>query len=430
MLWIDLTDLLSWEGNFTGIQRTVYEYAISYMGKAKYFYYDEINDIFCEIGDEILTQYMEAGMSASVTNLNTLNAYKKSIKKIIPKYILESIPLEQKIKIKKYAKKNAQRVLSIKIKATRGDRVSINDIKFNGQDIILIFGAGWHKEGLMDKLGRVKFQNNEVVIISLIYDLIPIYFPQLFGPGMYENYSKYMVRVISLSNTLIGISKSTKRDIIKFCSETGLNIPEVKVIRLGENITKMKSEKTSGKDPDKDFIISVGTIEARKNHQCIYQAYKYAISSSLQMPKIIIVGRVGWLTKDLVYQVTNDPMVKDLIIIRDDISDNELEYLYGKCLFTVYPSLYEGWGLPIAEALSRGKVCIASNTSSMIEISYDLVEHFSPYDPIDLAKKISKLYTNDNLLKSKENKIIKTYKPTTWEESAKSLHNIIDNINT
>jgi glycosyltransferase involved in cell wall biosynthesis len=104
-----------------------------------------------------------------------------------------------------------------------------------------------------------------------------------------------------------------------------------------------------------------------------------------------------------------------------DASDSELVWLYENAKFSVYPSFYEGWGLPVAESLIRGVPCVASNTSSIPEIAGDLVDYFSPYSPEEIMEKINRLSGSPKLLGQKSRKIKTGYKATSWDDSYKQV---------
>jgi hypothetical protein len=122
----------------------------------------------------------------------------------------------------------------------------------------------------------------------------------------------------------------------------------------------------------------VGTIEPRKNHTVLYYAYKLAKTRSIMLPRVVIVGRRGWGSDDIVRILTEDPDVKDDFVLLLNTSDDELSWLYGHCLFTIFPSFYEGWGIPIGESVARGVPCLCSDSSSMVEIAEGHVAHFAP----------------------------------------------------
>ena len=118
--------------------------------------------------------------------------------------------------------------------------------------------------------------------------------------------------------------------------------------------------------------------------------------------------------------LTNDPDVQKSIQILSGVRDEELEWLYQNCIFTIFPSMYEGWGLPVAESLSHGKVCISSDVSSMPEVGGDLVSYISPYNPAEAIEKIKNL-CNDKTRRELEERIRAHYKPVTWQDTYESF---------
>jgi glycosyltransferase involved in cell wall biosynthesis len=132
---------------------------------------------------------------------------------------------------------------------------------------------------------------------------------------------------------------------------------------------------------------------------------------------VVIAGKRGWLVDNLFYLIENDQIIKQKIIFINDATDSEIAWLFQNCLFTIYPSLYEGWGLPIAESLFYGKFCLSSNASSMPEIGGSLVEYFSPNDPVSMMELVKKYSNNLKLLNDKESEIRKKYEPTSWDDT-------------
>lgn len=93
---------------------------------------------------------------------------------------------------------------------------------------------------------------------------------------------------------------------------------------------------------------------------------------------MVIAGRRGWQTDDLYDLMTTDPETAERFIFLHNADDQELSWLYKNCMFTVYPSHYEGWGLPVAESMHYRTPCIASEASSIPEIAGELVSYFNP----------------------------------------------------
>jgi glycosyltransferase involved in cell wall biosynthesis len=116
---------------------------------------------------------------------------------------------------------------------------------------------------------------------------------------------------------------------------------------------------------------------------------------------------------------------KDRIVHLDDVSDDELAALYQECIFTVFPSLAEGWGLPVAESLAAGKLCLASNATAIPEVGGSLLEYFDPTDAGECYRKVE-LYLFDSERRARaEARIRSGYRKTSLKQCAQQLRGII-----
>jgi glycosyltransferase involved in cell wall biosynthesis len=208
-------------------------------------------------------------------------------------------------------------------------------------------------------------------------------------------------------------------------------VPPIEVFRLGDDFTIVQPVQPQGADfaalhKHEEYLLVVGTIEARKNHTLLYYTYKLAHQRKIMLPKLVIVGRRGWLTDDIFTLMTTDPEVAEKFVFLQSANDEELAWLYKHCLFSVYPSFYEGWGLPIAESMAYGVPCLASNTSSMPEIAGDLLTYFSPYSTDGCLEAIVSLLNPKKLVEAK--KRVARYKPTTWDETFEKTNEAIAKI--
>ena len=151
---------------------------------------------------------------------------------------------------------------------------------------------------------------------------------------------------------------------------------------------------------------------------------KLAQLENKTIPQIVIVGKKGWLTEDLAHVIEKDPSIDGKLLWLSNLTDAELKWLYINCAFTIFPSICEGWGLPIAESLQNGKFCLASSVSSMLEIGTGLIDYFSPYDARSCLDKILK-YSADEYYKQANAKISKAYKPYSWDESYEVFSKVV-----
>lgn len=421
--WIDLTDLFIWRGNLTGIQRVTYNYASRFDKEgARFFVYSATYLRFIEIPLNLIHKLKEQdAILGGWTKRQKLKRRLRQKYDRLPKLIQHVLkPILQRAN-------RWFRILAAMIvdKDSREGLIRrMPRVEFAKGDTVVVLGAAWNSVQLIDRLAEQKQQHDLRIFIHL-NDILPIYQPHLFAKELTKLFSPYVLKALSISDMVSVISDATKKDIIRYCKAIKLKIPEITVIRLGEDIA-IKTPKRPNAYIEKDFILCVGTFEIRKNYFLIYQAVKLAELENVELPQIVIAGRRGWLTEDLHYVITHDPSTDEKINLLERVSDANLSWLYENCMFTVFPSVAEGWGLPIAESLQHGKFCLSSKTSSMPEVAGDRIDYFSPYDAGDCFRKI-KFYVDKS--RSAPNSFVKTaYRQYSWDDSYAKLKSLVERI--
>lgn len=430
----DLTDLEGWHGHHGGTQRVVYGVAKQlFLSQDEAFQVEFIafsapDNVFYQTSFEPIYQRTEAQLAAAgIQDAQPAITLQARVKQSIQTYVPASV------RKNKYARASAKKALWLGKGALRKARQKMHEggqslrsssprskVTFTKNDIVLVLGKPWDsptmERALINEKAKAGF-----TLVQFIHDLIIPLYPQLHHPSLFKNFTQYAFEATYGSDLILCNSKSTEKDLKIFADKLNLPMPKTKVIRLADEIIDLQdnTQKPDGRIADK-FILCVGTIEIRKNHTLLYYAYKLAESRGIKLPQLVIVGSRGWLTGDFQYLVEHDPKVKDKIIILDNINDQGLAWLYTNSLFSVYPSFYEGWGLPVAEALANGKMCIASQASSIPEIGGDLIDYFSPYNAQECLDLIVK-YLDPVLLKQKETQIQKQYVPTSWSDTSKEV---------
>jgi glycosyltransferase involved in cell wall biosynthesis len=432
-IWIDMTDMASWRGFFTGTQRVAYEVAKrlhKHQPNTSCFVYNERTQSFYEISfDAIEAQVNPAPQTGAPVAKprfhrpsvkNVVRAQSLRVYHNLPYSVKQKLTPERKDTLKAVYRKLQSASRIVRPAASPVSRLVAPDspaLQFGANDTVVILGKPWDTMSLIDVLRRQKIDSG-FKLVNLVYDMIPVYSPHLFGKPLPTDYTSYMFEALSLSDQVVAISESTKNDVARFCQELHLPTPPITVTKLGDYSSADSSHEgitdVAGLSK-KDFILCIGTIENRKNHALLYTAYREADLRGIDLPDLAIVGGTGVYTTDILYQITNDPIVNKKIHVLRGIDDANKDWLFRNCKFTVYPSVYEGWGLPIAESLAYGKVCVSSFTSSMREIAGDLIEYFSPYDSVGCMKLIQK-YTDPKVCEAKEKEIKKHYKAVTWDE--------------
>ena len=271
-------------------------------------------------------------------------------------------------------------------------------------------------------------------IITCCYDLIPILFPQYCVGDVALRFKDYLNHLLWGSEAVLCISANTERDLLHYAARIGAPIPLTRVITLGDQISSAQGAISAALiEPlnaliAQPFLLYVSTIERRKNHELLYRALRLLCQQRdpATLPKLVFVGMPGWHVDDLLHDLALDPLTKGLIVQLHEVSDAELQILYRHALFCLYPSIYEGWGLPIAEALAMGKVILASDQASMPEVGGDLVPTYSPWNAPAWADAIANFLDHPQQLAALEARIRSEYQPRTWEATARSVLQLIE----
>jgi glycosyltransferase involved in cell wall biosynthesis len=174
-------------------------------------------------------------------------------------------------------------------------------------------------------------------------------------------------------------------------------------------------------------VLFVSTIEVRKNHQLLMRVWRRLLEEMRpsDVPWLVFVGRIGWMVDDFVRQLHACDFLNGRIIVIADATDTELAALYRSCLFTVFPSLYEGWGLPVTESLSLGKPCLASDRTSLPEAGGPFARYFDPENVAEATAAIRGAIEDRDGLRRWEDQIKREFRPTPCEDSAAELIRVL-----
>lgn len=399
---VDVSDLVNWHGNLSGIQRVVAEMAYRYEKEgASFCYYQESAQAFLRLDSfSDLMERRQHPMADPVAFNNTQNT---------------------KFKVKRIAKQLAPPIVIVAAKRLKASMIDSRNSQvqpvydvfpFQTGDSLLVFGAHWDKPQYTDVLQRTKL-DHDIHVAHLIHDMIPVADRAHVANVEHERFPRYIKSISKIADVIYVISEATKLDYLRFLKKNDIKAPVIGRLLLGENFTSTTPEKPEKLDESKPYILMVGTVEVRKNHALLYSTYKRANELGVELPQLVVVGRHGWLSGDIYYQMIHDTDVGDRITFIHDANDQQLSYLYSHCLFTIFPAYYEGWGLPVAEAAHYGKATAASNTSSIPEVLDDNAMYFSPYSTDECMAAIRKLM--DPKVRGSYEKRLKGRSPVSWD---------------
>jgi glycosyltransferase involved in cell wall biosynthesis len=301
-------------------------------------------------------------------------------------------------------------------------------LRFSAGSNIIAVGSSWmlNSDYAMELSHFAR--GHGLTLSVLMHDMTPALFPHWYEAGYGERWEKNCAIVLAHSNRLLVYSESTRRDVTAFGEKYRITMPAVAKIRLADEVGALESKSTpEGMRAreffrDRPFVLSVGGIHLRKNYGLLYDVWLILRERMDDAcPHLVIVGGVSWNGAETAHVMRNDPRINSYIHILNNIDDSSLDWLYDKALMTAYPSLYEGWGLPVGESLAHGKICLSSNRSSMKEIAPELTDLIDPFDRIRWASMIQHYSTSSTSRARREAEIRENFIITSWSETADNI---------
>jgi glycosyltransferase involved in cell wall biosynthesis len=295
--------------------------------------------------------------------------------------------------------------------------------EFRGGETLVNIGTSWWLTNylLMVRLAKVQYG---VKYIPFIHDLIPVITPEHCVKELTQDFISWIIGVFFHAEGYLVNSHSTAADLKKVAGLLGHSIDEPRVVRLdggfharSSNRSVERAASSAHADiPRGPFVLFVGTIESRKNHLLAFDVWLELIRKRGERttPTLICVGNEGWMVEAAMARLKASDQLRRRVQIIRRVSDSELTRLYRNCLFTIYPSSYEGWGLPVTEALSFGKMVVTTAVSSLPEVGGDLVEYFDLLSPADMLAKVERLIDDADYRRARERKITTEFQTRSW----------------
>jgi len=288
-------------------------------------------------------------------------------------------------------------------------------------DVIVSIGATWIDPGHPQAIATVRSRG--VMVVRMIYDLIATIKPQWREPAHTREITAWVRRVLCESDRVLTISEFSRQEIERYCEECRFDVPPLTVVRLGDVLegsgAGQKPAPLPRFAPTRPFFVCVSSLDVRKNHRLLYDVWtQLATRRGEKCPDLVCIGTPRLYVDDLLREIRQDRTVNRHIHVLHSIEDSELDWYYKNCQATIYPSKYEGWGLPVAESLGHGRMCLASNATSVPEVSSDLPEFFDPYDVHGLVALVERVLDEPSWVQSREETIRQNFRLTGWHETA------------
>ncbi len=263
----------------------------------------------------------------------------------------------------------------------------------------------------------LKYIGNKPFVLT-VYDMTH----EIYAKDMsrFDFSAKNKEKLLKRASKIIAISQNTKKDLIKF-----YNIPKekIEVIYLATSLAPIRKKPKDAPELPKEYILFVGGREGYKN----FNLFVKSIVPLLQKDKELSVVCAGQA-----FSKEEEMMFKDLGIMKQIkhyfINDSTLSYMYQNALCFVFPSLYEGFGIPTLESFSCGCPVVLSNASCMSEIGGDAAAYFDPSDSSDILKTIGSVVNSVGLRRSMVGNGYRQLKKFSWQKCAKETASVYESV--
>jgi glycosyltransferase involved in cell wall biosynthesis len=294
---------------------------------------------------------------------------------------------------------------------------------------------GWYTkkydlEIVHDPIGIAPFAACKTKKVITLCDVFPLSFPGYSAKLENLIYKYWLPKIVPKLDKVITISHHSKKDICEY-----LTMPESKI-----SVTQLATDARFRPLPDKivtpvlsqhhleePYILYVGSIEPRKNLVRLLKAFAQT-NKKLPQFKLVIVGARNYWKSSPVAETVKEFSLQDQVVFTGYIPDEDLPAIYNGAYLFCFPSLYEGFGLPVLEAMACGTPVITSNTSSLPEVAGDAALLVDPYQVEDIATGMENVLENPSLTLELKTKGLERAKQFTWEKTARETIKVYQEI--
>lgn len=297
-------------------------------------------------------------------------------------------------------------------------------------DVFFDLDAVWHLTRHRTELYPL-LKSAGVRIVSYIYDIIPISYPQFYDVTTLNNFLYYVGAALQYADTVLVSTKSTLNEIQALCGD--LRLPKVKgeATWLGSDF---ESAPVAGGSTAPDaravqavesgkYVLMVGTIQPLKNHAVVLDAFEKTLFA--RGLNLVFAGKIGWNIEGFARRIREQPLLGRQFFMLEGMDDASIDYLYRNAFCLAFATFNEGFGLPTIEAFQRGTPVVCSDVPVLREVGGDFCRYFDPKSADSFAETVLRLLDSEKDYAALREKVA-GYKPVTWDEVAEGIAGMIE----
>ncbi len=305
-------------------------------------------------------------------------------------------------------------------------KVGLAPVSLGRGDCLFLPGSFWLGRYLHRLLAHAR--TADVQVTAFIHDVLPLSHPEWLPRRHSEQFRRGYETLLPNCAAIICNSQYTRAELPRY-----LALPEhlaIQTCRLADAVPARPAGPHAGRLSEylhQRYVLFVSTLIPRKNHRLLVKAWELLRARHGSATPLLLFAGFGAPDHILAHMVERQNANFCRIVILGSVDEASLETLYRHAWITAYPSLAEGFGLPVAEALSRGKACLAAPSGGIREIAPDLIDFIDPHDPASIADKVSVYLADQAQLAAREAEIKRRYRSTGWPDCARAIRRVIEN---
>lgn len=286
----------------------------------------------------------------------------------------------------------------------------------------LLVNAG--HSGLEHPRHVFEMQRRQLRGLYVLHDLIPVLHPHFARPGQQHKHRQRLGAMLDTARLLVVNSRATHAELADHARQIGRDLPEGVVAPLAPAAFPRPSPQAQLDDP---YFVVLGTIEPRKNQQMLLDLWRRLVEElGPRAPRLVVIGQPGWGSAAVLRQLRNSRELRSHVRWLKDCGDSELGNWLTHARAVLFPSLAEGYGLPLVEALALRAPVIASALPAFREIAGDVPEYLDPRDERAWRRAILAYADPQGALPRLQRQRMGAFEPPTWDAHFSAIDAVVD----
>jgi len=302
-------------------------------------------------------------------------------------------------------------------------------VRLGPSDTLVCAGFGWNHTNIAAIAAAKAASGFRLAVVCP--DIIPLIFPEFFKSHDVAVTRRYWDAAFASADVVVVNAQAIAEDVRSYCRAADIALRRLCVVPLGSAAPELAAAAsaappgglTSGR-----YALFVSTLEPRKGHELLYRAWLDLLATGVPQAqdfKLVFVGRVGWMTDELAAALRSDARLAGSLIHLSQVSDAELDSLYQHAAFCLYPSLYEGFGLPLVEAFAHGQTVLSSNAGALAEVAGEFALTLDPRDEAAWREHLRRWIEDPAARAPYEAAIAARFSPRGWDQAARETFEAI-----